>query len=194
MTVYELYSERRPDRIDELAMMGVLGGMFHADGSLNWDYINSEMSEDSYDELCLMHVFDELEDIELGLLSDSVVETAYSEGLHYGMSTAEVLHRAYHDIWEEVHPKTELYHYGMPRRSGRYPWGSGEDPYQHSGDFISRVRDLRKQGMSDGEIAKAVGLKNTTQLRTHYSNAINQRRSRPDCPRSLNVGGWKKSG
>ena len=25
-----------------------------------------------------------------------------------------------------------LCHYGMPRRSGRYPWGSGEEPYQHS--------------------------------------------------------------
>ncbi len=24
----------------------------------------------------------------------------------------------------------ELYHYGIPRRSGRYPWGSGERPYQ----------------------------------------------------------------
>ena len=24
-----------------------------------------------------------------------------------------------------------LEHYGMPRRSGRYPWGSGENPYQH---------------------------------------------------------------
>lgn len=24
-----------------------------------------------------------------------------------------------------------LQHYGMPRRSGRYPWGSGEDPYHH---------------------------------------------------------------
>lgn len=24
----------------------------------------------------------------------------------------------------------ELYHYGIPRRSGRYPWGSGDDPYQ----------------------------------------------------------------
>ena len=23
-----------------------------------------------------------------------------------------------------------LMHYGMPRRSGRYPYGSGEDPYQ----------------------------------------------------------------
>ena len=25
-----------------------------------------------------------------------------------------------------------LMHYGMPRRSGRYPWGSGKDPYQWS--------------------------------------------------------------
>ena len=22
-----------------------------------------------------------------------------------------------------------LKHYGMPRRSGRYPWGSGENPF-----------------------------------------------------------------
>ena len=25
-----------------------------------------------------------------------------------------------------------LMHYGMPRRSGRYPYGSGENPYQHT--------------------------------------------------------------
>ena len=30
-----------------------------------------------------------------------------------------------------------LMHYGMPRRSGRYPWGSGDNPYQQSGDFLS---------------------------------------------------------
>ena len=28
-----------------------------------------------------------------------------------------------------------LEHYGMPRRSGRYPWGSGKDDYQHAIDF-----------------------------------------------------------
>lgn len=37
-----------------------------------------------------------------------------------------------------------LAHYGIPRRSGRYPWGSGDNPYQHSGDFLSRVEELRK--------------------------------------------------
>ena len=35
-----------------------------------------------------------------------------------------------------------LEHYGMPRRSGRYPWGSGEDPYQHERDFLSRVEEM----------------------------------------------------
>ena len=35
-------------------------------------------------------------------------------------------------------------HYGMPRRSGRYPWGSGEDPYQHSQTFKGMVEKMRK--------------------------------------------------
>lgn len=41
-------------------------------------------------------------------------------------------------IYEEY-----LEHYGMPRRSGRYPWGSGEDPYQSSRDFLGRVEQMR---------------------------------------------------
>ena len=39
-----------------------------------------------------------------------------------------------------------LEHYGMPRRSGRYPWGSGGDPYQHERDFLSRVEELKATG------------------------------------------------
>ena len=54
--------------------------------------------------------------------------------------------------------RDELMHYGMPRRSGRYPWGSGEDPYQHSGDFMNRVNELRKQGVKEVDIAKMVGV------------------------------------
>lgn len=43
-----------------------------------------------------------------------------------------------------------LAHYGMPRRSGRYPWGSGDDPYQHdSRDFLGRVEELKKQGWTE---------------------------------------------
>ena len=41
-----------------------------------------------------------------------------------------------------------LEHYGMPRRSGRYPYGSGEDPYQHGRDFLGRVEEMRKSGFT----------------------------------------------
>lgn len=52
----------------------------------------------------------------------------------------------------------ELMHYGMPRRSGRYPWGSGKDPYQHCTDFLSRVKYLSDNGISDDDICKSLGL------------------------------------
>ncbi len=52
----------------------------------------------------------------------------------------------------------ELYHYGTPRHSGRYPWGSGENPYQHEDDFYTSVRNMEKQGMTEKEIATAMGI------------------------------------
>lgn len=81
-----------------------------------------------------------------------------------------------------------LMHYGMPRRSGRYPWGSGDNPYQHSGDFLSRVEEMKKNNFTftdkDGKtytgevaIAKSMGL-STTQFRTQMSLAKDERRSR----------------
>ncbi len=77
-----------------------------------------------------------------------------------------------------------LAHYGKSkmdgapgRGSGRYPLGSGEDPNQHRGDLITRVHELRKSGMSEKDIATAVGYSSTSQLRTAYSNAVNERRA-----------------
>lgn len=67
-------------------------------------------------------------------------------------------------------------HYGVARRSGRYPWGSGDNPYQHSGDFLARVHELKNGGMSETDIAKSMGL-TTTQLRTQMSLAKDERRS-----------------
>lgn len=80
-----------------------------------------------------------------------------------------------------------LMHYGMPRRSGRYPWGSGDNPYQHSGDFLSRVEEMQRENFTftdkDGKtytgevaIAKSMGL-STTQFRTQMSLAKDERRS-----------------
>ena len=79
-----------------------------------------------------------------------------------------------------------LAHYGMPRRSGRYPWGSGEDPYQHSQDFLGRVDEMRKAGFTytdengktwsgDTAIAKSMGL-SSTQFRAEIGICTDTRR------------------
>ena len=81
----------------------------------------------------------------------------------------------------------ELLHYGTPRHSGRYPWGSGENSYQRTADFLGRVENLRKQGFTftdekgktwtgDTAIAKSMGL-STTQFRTELGLASDARRS-----------------
>ena len=49
-----------------------------------------------------------------------------------------------------------LEHYGTKRHSGRYPWGSGDNSYQHSGDFLSRVEELKKKGLSEKEILETI--------------------------------------
>lgn len=54
---------------------------------------------------------------------------------------------------------------GAPIGSGRYPLGSGENPYQHPSEFQDRVAALRKEGLSEIEIAEYMGCKSTTELR-----------------------------
>lgn len=84
--------------------------------------------------------------------------------------------------------KEVLEHYGMPRRSGRYPWGSGDEPYQHSRDFLGRVEEMRKSGFiytdpdtgkkytGDNAIAKFLGY-SSTDFRTVYAIAKDARRT-----------------
>lgn len=85
--------------------------------------------------------------------------------------------------------ENSLMHYGVKKRSGRYPWGSGDNPYQHSGDFLSRVDELKKQGLSEKEIATAIGL-STTDLRMQVRVAKHERRSlEADRARSLREDG-----
>lgn len=58
-------------------------------------------------------------------------------------------------------------HYGVPRRSGRYPWGSGKDPHQRTGDFLSRVDELKRNGWKETpeNIMKEFGLTSTAYRR-----------------------------
>ena len=71
-----------------------------------------------------------------------------------------------------------LEHYGMPRRSGRYPWGSGEDPYQHEPDFLSRVEQLKAKGWQETpeNIKKEFGL-TTSQYRIEKSICNDERKA-----------------
>lgn len=69
-----------------------------------------------------------------------------------------------------------LEHYGTPRHSGRYPWGSGKDPYQRDTSFLSRVYTMREQGMTDAEIYRSMNM-NSTQFRKELSLAKTQQRA-----------------
>lgn len=53
----------------------------------------------------------------------------------------------------------EFKHYGILRKSGRYPWGSGRDDYGRSMMFYQLVDSLKSQGLKETEIAQAIGLK-----------------------------------
>lgn len=68
-------------------------------------------------------------------------------------------------------------HYGVKYRSGRYPYGSGENPYQHDAkQFISRVEELRAQGLDEQAIGKYFGV-NSKELRNLISYATNEKRA-----------------
>lgn len=64
-----------------------------------------------------------------------------------------------------------LQHYGTPRHSGRWPWGSGENPYQsETSGILADVERLKKQGLTESEIAKTLNM-STKQLRAKKSIA-----------------------
>jgi DNA-binding CsgD family transcriptional regulator len=68
-----------------------------------------------------------------------------------------------------------LAHYGILRKSGRYPWGSGGTQSKRNKDFLDTVADLRSQGLSEAQIAEGFGIK-TTQLRAARSIARNEQK------------------
>lgn len=71
---------------------------------------------------------------------------------------------------------TEIRHIGMPRRSGRYPWGSGEQPFQSSSSFLGHVSEMKKKGLTDSEIAAGLGM-SRVQLQAYKASAKAQQRA-----------------
>ena len=71
---------------------------------------------------------------------------------------------------------TVLKHYGTPRHSGRYPWGSGDSPEQRNKSLLGYVQKLKDEGLSEVEIASGLGM-STSQLRTRKSIAKSELRA-----------------
>ena len=73
-----------------------------------------------------------------------------------------------------------LAHYGILRRSGRYPWGSGSTQSARNKSFLDTVEELKKKGMTEAEIAKGFSTDEhpftTTQLRALKTIALNQQK------------------
>jgi DNA-binding CsgD family transcriptional regulator len=69
-----------------------------------------------------------------------------------------------------------LIHYGTPRKSGRYPWGSGGTENQKNKDFLARVADLERQGLSQKEISAFMNI-SIADLRAKRSIAKNMIRA-----------------
>lgn len=77
-----------------------------------------------------------------------------------------------------------LAHYGILRKSGRYPWGSGATQDQRNRDFLAYVDNLRKEGLTEAEIVRGLGLNergkpeiSVQALRAAKTIAINQQRA-----------------
>ena len=72
----------------------------------------------------------------------------------------------------------KLKHEGVLEKSGRYEWGSGENPYQRLPGFTfkSQVTGLRKKGLTDVDIAKGFGIK-TGELRARISYETNAQKA-----------------
>lgn len=69
----------------------------------------------------------------------------------------------------------QLLHYGVARKSGRYPWGSGDNP-QHNKDLLTRKDELKAKGLSEKQISLELGFKSTGELRSAISLANTARR------------------
>ena len=74
----------------------------------------------------------------------------------------------------KIEENVYLAHYGILRRSGRYPWGSGSN-VQHSRNMLSHIEELTKEGLSEKEIAEGFGM-TVAQLRDEKTIATEESR------------------
>lgn len=66
-----------------------------------------------------------------------------------------------------------LAHYGILRRSGRYPWGSGGNANQNHRSFLDMVSAMKAEGLSEADISKGFDI-SIKDLRALQSIATNE--------------------
>lgn len=66
-----------------------------------------------------------------------------------------------------------LAHYGTPRQSGRYPWGSSGNVPQRSASLLDIVDDMRRKGLTEKQIVEGLGLDSIAELRAKKTIARN---------------------
>ena len=88
-----------------------------------------------------------------------------------------------------------LMHYGTKFHSGRYPYGSGEDPYQHNGDFLTRIERLRKDGWKETSenVEKEFGMKLEDYRNEKYWAEYTRKLERIEKAKSLQAKGFGAS-
>ncbi len=74
-----------------------------------------------------------------------------------------------------VEREDHLAHYGILRKSGRYPWGSGSTQAARNRSFLDITEKMIKDGMSPTAVAKGFDM-TTTEFRALRSIATNQQR------------------
>ena len=118
---------------------------------------------------------------------DSLMEHGYSLIAHSLGIDPEAFSELKHSYDDGVYMGIDISegfgHYGTPRHSGRYPWGSGDNPYQRNASFLGKVEQLSKAKGPDGkklftekQIAEAMGM-NTSELRKRKSLANAENRA-----------------
>jgi len=82
-------------------------------------------------------------------------------------------------------------HYGTPRKSGRYPWGSGGNVVaKNNKEFLDVISELKAKGLGDTDIAKAFGM-STTEYRAVRSTANAERKAEHiSTAEALKAKGW----
>jgi DNA-binding CsgD family transcriptional regulator len=86
-------------------------------------------------------------------------------------------------------------HYGTPRRSGRYPWGSGgeEGSSPRNKSLLDTVAEMQRENMTEAEIARGLGM-STTQLRAEKSIEKNRlKQDRINTAQRYKDAGWSNT-